>query len=122
MILSLISVFAVLMTVLVSGCGKSDSSAAPAVAGPTEEGPPPYKYTDSAPGHAAGGAPTFGKPTGTGFSTGDAAHTAQGSGLMGYHNTGAAGTSHTITDRVVAKDESKGVHQVSATTAPSAHQ
>jgi hypothetical protein len=41
----------------------------------------------------------FGKPSGMGFATGDAVHTdGQGSGLMGYHGTGATGTGGTITD------------------------
>jgi hypothetical protein len=44
-------------------------------------------------------APTFGEATGTGFATGDAAHASgQGSGLMGYHGTGAMGTSFAISD------------------------
>ncbi len=48
---------------------------------------------------AAGGAPTFGDATGTGFHTGDAAHSGgQGSGLMGFHGTGALGTSAAISD------------------------
>jgi hypothetical protein len=35
-----------------------------------------------------------------GFSTGDAAHSdGQGSGLMGYHGTGAMGTSGAISDK-----------------------
>ncbi len=47
----------------------------------------------------AGGAPTFGDATGTGFHTGDAAHSGgTGSGLMGFHGTGALGTSAAISD------------------------
>jgi hypothetical protein len=57
-------------------------------------------------GAAAAGAPSFGTPTGMGFNTGDAAHAdGQGSGLMGFHETGAAGTSGTITDRRIAVEQ-----------------
>ena len=71
------------MALAAAGCDQSDTTA---------EAPP---STQPSPG----GAPTFGTPTGTGYSTGDAANSdGQGSGLMGYHDTGAAGTSGTITD------------------------
>jgi hypothetical protein len=47
-----------------------------------------------------GGAPTFGSPSGMGFTTGNAAQSdGQGSGLMGFHDTGEYGTSGTITQR-----------------------
>src|SRR5947209_1640269 len=43
------------------------------------------------PGRAAAGAPSYGKPSGMGFSDGDAVHAGgQGGGLMGFHDTGAA--------------------------------
>jgi hypothetical protein len=46
-----------------------------------------------------GGAPSYGTQSGMGFSTGDAAHNdGSGSGLMGFHGTGAMGTSNAITD------------------------
>lgn len=70
------------------GCGRSQTTqdsvdAAPA---PTPASP--------------GAAPTYGTPSGMGFSTGDAAHSdGQGSGLMGYHGTGSMGTSGAISDK-----------------------
>jgi hypothetical protein len=81
------------------GCEQSDKS--------HSEPPPPMIET----GQNPGGAPTFGTPSGMGFSTGDAAHSGgQGGGLMGYNHTGAAGTSGTITDaRTDLRDESRGV-------------
>jgi hypothetical protein len=58
-------------------------------------------------GAAAAGAPSFNaQPSGMGFNTGDAAHAdGQGSGLMGFHETGAAGTSGTITDHRIAPEQ-----------------
>ena len=48
-----------------------------------------------------GGAPTFGSPSGMGFSTGNAAQSGgQGSGLMSFNHTGEYGTSGTITQSV----------------------
>ncbi len=75
------------MALVLTGCGSDDSSAqAPATQ--------PVLATAS-----PGAAPSFGTPTGTGFSTGDGIHsTGQGSGAMGYHGTGANGTSNSITD------------------------
>ncbi len=71
-------------SMLLAGCGGDDNVAA----GPT-----------TTPVSSPGGAPTYGTPSGMGFSTGDAAHTdAAGSGLMGFHGTGAMGTSAAITD------------------------
>ncbi len=72
----------------IAGCGRSDDTAlVPATT------PPP---TPASPGAA----PTYGTPSGMGFSTGDAAHSdGQGSGLMGYHGTGAMGTSGAISDK-----------------------
>jgi hypothetical protein len=110
-------VTAILSTALLGGCDHTDSTTSTppntgtgltgAKPGKELHGPPPGSETGSNPG----GAPTFGKPTGMGFSTGDAAHSGgQGGGLMGYHNTGAAGTSGAITDaRVDLRDDSRGV-------------
>ena len=57
----------------------------------------------------AGGAPPFGEPTGTGYATGDAAHgTGMGSGMLGYHGTGAAGTSAAVSDMHPAGEPPKG--------------
>jgi hypothetical protein len=68
------------------GCGGDDTTA---------QAPATQPVAVSSPG----GAPTFGQPSGTGFSTGDSIHsTGQGSGAMGYNNTGATGTSNSITD------------------------
>jgi hypothetical protein len=48
-----------------------------------------------------GGAPLFGSPSGMGFTTGNAAQSGgQGSGLMSFNNTGAYGTSGTITQSI----------------------
>ena len=45
------------------------------------------------------GAPHFGSPSGMGFNTGSAGQTGgMGTGLMGFHDVGAAGTSGAITD------------------------
>jgi hypothetical protein len=76
------------MLLAVASCGKSveteDQAAAP---------PPP---TPASPGAA----PTYGTPSGMGFSTGDAANTdGQGSGMMGYNGTGKMGTSGAISDK-----------------------
>jgi hypothetical protein len=91
------------------GCGRTDSTTATppntgtgmtgigngqAVTGP-DANTPPAGPNDG----GAGGAPTYGDATGTGFHTGDAAHSdGQGSGLMGFHGTGALGTSAAISD------------------------
>jgi len=71
-----------------AGCSKSDA---------TTEMP----LTTAAPTPASpGAAPEYGTPSGMGFSTGDSAHSdGQGSGLMGYHGTGAMGTSGAISDK-----------------------
>jgi hypothetical protein len=51
---------------------------------------------------------TFGKESGMGFSTGNAANSGgMGTGLMGYHGTGAEGTSGTITDAHAVHDPVK---------------
>jgi hypothetical protein len=105
---------AIAATALFAGCDQSDSTTGAGLTGASPgnwvNGPPPGSETGSNPG----GAPTFGQPTGMGFSTGDAAHSGgQGSGLMGYHNTGAAGTSGAITDaRIDLRDESRGIIDV----------
>ena len=76
------------MLLAVAGCGKSDVT--------EDQLPPPPAPTPASPGAA----PTYGTASGMGFSTGDAAHSdGQGSGMMGYHGTGAAGTSGAITDQ-----------------------
>ncbi len=74
------------MALVLVGCGGDDT---------TTQVPTTQPLAVASPG----GAPSFGQPTGTGFSTGDGIHsTGQGSGAMGYHSTGAAGTSNSITD------------------------
>jgi hypothetical protein len=71
---------------LIAGCDQNESTSA-------DE----FANTPSSPG----GAPSFGSPSGMGFSTGDAAQAGgQGGGLMGFHHTGEAGTSGTITQKV----------------------
>lgn len=73
----------------VGGCGRNTDATAQM---PATTAPP----TPASPG----GAPNYGTPSGMGFSYGDAAHSdGQGSGLMGYHGTGAMGTSGAISDR-----------------------
>jgi hypothetical protein len=65
------------------------------VQGKDVTGPHRFPATPSDPG----GAPTYGTASGMGFSTGNAAQAGgQGTGLMGFHGTGSAGTSGTITD------------------------
>ncbi len=74
------------MALAVVGCGHGDEAAEAPLAQPVEVSSP-------------GGAPTFGKPSGMGLATGDALNsTGQGSGYMGYNNTGAAGTAGAISD------------------------
>jgi len=77
------------LAVAIAGCEKDDSTAeAPA--------PPATQPVEVA---SPGAAPMYGQPSGMGFSTGDAIHTdGQGSGMAGYHGTGATGTLGTITD------------------------
>ncbi len=76
------------MLLAAAGCGRSDVTE-DAVATPASATQP-----------SPGAAPTYGTPSGMGFSTGDAAHSdGQGSGLMGYHGTGAMGTSGAISDQ-----------------------
>ena len=81
--------------VLIIGCSKKETESQPEGADskanfPIIEQPP----------RSPGGAPTYGKPSGMGFTTGDAAHSdGAGSGLMGFHGTGQMGTSGAITDR-----------------------
>lgn len=66
---------------------------------PAGETPPTSPNTAPTEARSPGAAPSFGKPSGMGFSTGDAIHTdGQGSGMAGYHGTGATGTAGTITD------------------------
>jgi len=96
-------------TLWTGGCEGTDSTSATpprseigaywsTMDGREEYGPPPYKYAaDANPGPAAGGAPSYGQPSGMGLYSGDSMHGAQGSGLMGYHGTGQAGTSSAIT-------------------------
>ena len=89
-------------TVPNSGTGMTGAFSGKQVTGPTayQVGP------DSHDG--AGGAPTFGEATGTGFHTGDAAHSSgTGSGLMGFHGTGAEGTINAISDMHPAGDPPK---------------
>ena len=92
-----------------AGCGNTDSTTATApntgtgmtgigpgaqVTGPNANDLPMGPY-----GGGAGGAPSYGDASGTGFCTGDAAHSGgQGSGLMGFHGTGYLGTSAAISD------------------------
>jgi len=84
------------MLLAVAGCNKSDVTA--------DSLPPSPPPSPASPGAA----PTFGKPSGMGFSTGDAAHSdGQGSGLMGYHGTGAMGTSGAISDKHPAPEPEK---------------
>ena len=94
-------------TAIVIGCGKTDSTTAtPANSGtgmtgigPGQNITGPVGVAANDPGLGAGGAPTYGEATGTGFPTGDAAHAGgQGSGMMGFHGTGAQGTSAAISD------------------------
>ncbi len=89
------------------GCDRTDSTTAtPANTGTgmTGEGTGkqvtgPVGVGANADSQGAGGAPTYGEPTGTGFPSGDAAHSSgQGSGLMGFHGTGAMGTSAAVSD------------------------
>jgi hypothetical protein len=89
------------------GCGRSESTTStPANSGDGMSGPAaeaePRVY-----GSAAAGAPSFNAPaSGMGFTVGDALHAdGQGSGLMGFHQTGAAGTSGTITDRRIGPEQ-----------------
>ena len=107
-------------TLTLLGCGRSESTTStPANTGNGMSGvgsgrevtDPEGARNDY--GVAAAGAPTFGTPSGMGFSTGDAAHTdGQGSGQMGFHQTGAAGTSGTITDhRMVAEQLDTTPHE-----------
>jgi hypothetical protein len=112
-----LSTAALLGAGLIAGCDRNDSTTAtPANSGTGLSNAQPGKdVTGPAPGSETGsnpgGAPSFGQATGTGFSTGDAAHSGgQGGGLMGYHGTGSAGTSGAITDpRVDVRDPSRGV-------------
>jgi hypothetical protein len=68
-----------------TGVGSGEQATGPTAAAPTGQG--------------AGGAPSFGEATGTGFPSGDAAHSGgQGSGLMGFHGTGYEGTSAAVSD------------------------
>jgi len=84
------------MLLAIAGCGKSVTTESQAAA------PPPA--TPASPGAA----PTYGTASGMGFSTGDAAHSSgQGSGMMGYHGTGAAGTSGAISDQHVVPEPPK---------------
>ncbi len=91
-------------TIALGGCGKTESTTAtPANTGTGMTGMGSGKDVTgpiaSAAPDGAGGAPTFGEATGTGFPSGDAAHAGgQGSGLMGFHGTGAKGTSYAISD------------------------
>jgi hypothetical protein len=82
-----------------SGNGMSGIGSGREVTGPAAEGEPRVYGVEVA------GAPTFGTPSGMGFATGDSAHTGQGSGQMGFHQTGAAGTSGTITDHRIAAEQ-----------------
>jgi hypothetical protein len=76
------------MAVGLIGCGGNDTAETPT--SPTTQ---PIEAS------SPGAAPTFGKASGMGFATGDAIHTdGQGSGMAGYHGTGAAGTAGTVTD------------------------
>ena len=104
------------------GNSTSSSSSEPSSQTKTASGAPTGEPTPAKPGYGnakddaanlgAGGAPTYGEPTGTGFPTGDAAHSGgQGSGLLGYHGTGAAGTSAAISDMHPAGDPPKGPPQ-----------
>jgi len=101
--------FGATLLAAVAGCGKTDSTTAtPANTGTGMTGMGPGAQVtgpnnnDVAMGPnngGAGGAPSYGDATGTGFYTGDAAHSGgQGSGLMGFHGTGAMGTSAAISD------------------------
>jgi len=92
-----------------AGCGRTDSTSATPPntgtgmtgigSGAAVTGPNGNDVAMGPNGGGAGGAPSFGDATGTGFSTGDAAHSGgQGSGLMGFHGTGALGTSAAISD------------------------
>jgi hypothetical protein len=84
---------------MLAGCGDpaDEPTTKPAVV--AEFGP------TTRPDASPGGAPTYGTPSGMGFSTGDAPHSGgQGSGLMGYHGTGSYGTNGTITDTTAVKD------------------
>jgi hypothetical protein len=83
------------------GCGKGETA-------DVTENPTTAPVEVASPGAA----PTFGTPSGMGFSTGDAAHGGQGSGAMGYHGTGSMGTSLAITDQHPAPEPAK------ATTLP----
>ena len=76
-----------------SGTGMTGMGTDQQVTGPSTN--PALAYSTQ----GAGGAPTYGEPTGTGFYTLDAAHgSGTGSGMMGYHGTGAMGTSAAISD------------------------
>ena len=71
-------------------------------------GPTQY-HTGPNSGQGAGGAPPLGEYAGNGFSTGDSAHAGgTGSGLMGWHGTGAQGTSMAISDKHDAGELPKG--------------
>ncbi len=104
------------------GCGKADPTATADQdnitamqtlahgqhAGPDAVGTGAASPTDP----AAGGAPTYGEATGTGFHTGDAPHSGgTGSGLMGFHGTGAYGTSAAISDTHPAGEPPKNAPQ-----------
>ena len=100
------------------GCGKTESTTAtPPNSGTGMTGMGPGKDVTGPAAQAnagndgAGGAPTYGEATGTGFASGDAAHSSgMGSGLMGFHSTGAMGTSAAASDmhKFDEKDLPKG--------------
>jgi hypothetical protein len=83
---------------VLTACGGDESTATTA---PSSEQPAnPLASTETPTPPSPGGAPSFGSPSGMGLSTGDAAHSSgMGTGLMGFHGTGAAGTSGAISDR-----------------------
>jgi hypothetical protein len=84
---------------LLAGCGDPADQPTTKPAVVAEFGP------TTRPDASPAGAPTYGKDSGMGFSTGDAAHSGgQGSGLMGYHGTGSVGTNGAITDSNAVKD------------------
>jgi hypothetical protein len=78
---------------MLAGCGNSGDEPTTQPVKVAEFGP------TSRPDANPAAAPTFGKASGMGFSTGDAVHSGgTGSGLAGYHGTGTEGTNGTITD------------------------
>jgi hypothetical protein len=105
--------------VLAMGCDRVESVGAPiSVSDGASEGHHEGQLANTESGAGAGGAPSFGAPSGMGFSTGDAAHSGgQGGGLMGFHGTGKEGTSGAMTDMHVAMaQEPETAHEAPAAT------